>query len=820
MHQAKRKPSFMATLAAALGLAAVPRSAEAQTALPMTPGVGFPVSLVSPDGAHGLALNPSSLGSLQGVSLAFSHVARTDGTAYQSRSDAGFLASRLGKHLALGIGTEAFNASSPALYDTRSFVMGGALNFGPRWSVGTTYRLRSPERYLPNIHTADVALTFRPSAMLGLSLIGRDLAGRDVYLGQSPLRRSGLLAVHLRPLGDERVVLEAAALVDRAGHAGARFVAQAAVPHVGRLAASAERGELDGHDVWTFSAGLDLRWGGLSVAPGMHGGTRDADLGWSMLASVQSAPRPGLPAARYVAKLRLGETGARGILRSVLALDRALHDPRITGIMLDPTGAEFNLATAQELRLMVAALAEAGKPTYCHLENPSGSGYYACAGAKRISIDPAGSVRLLGLSRDALFFGDLLRDIGVRADFVRIGRYKSAPEQYTNNASSEGAVEQRDALLDDGYTRLTADLAQDLHKTDAEVRTLIDQGIFLSGEAKSQGLVAAEVDPHDLERDAHELFGARATLVPQGARASYERFGPTSQVAVVLIDGPIVDGESVDVPLLDIHMTGGRTIAETLDRLTDDSRVRAIVLRVDSPGGAVTASDQIWRAVMRARAKKPVVASMGNVAASGGYYAAAAANEIWASPSTLTGSIGIFYGKVDVATVASRFGVGLETNQRGKHAGAESLYRPFTGEERDLLAQKLRLWYRQFLSRVSEGRSMPIEKVDALARGRVYSGDAAEQNGLVDHLGGFGSALARARELAHLPVDTEVTVLPKAPGGLLDYATSALGASAQAAPSLPIPEALRPALAQLYMLARAGAAVPLALHEGTVSLED
>jgi protease-4 len=810
----------MATLAAALGLAAVPRAVEAQTALPMTPGVGFPVSLVSPDGAHGLALNPSSLGSLQGVSLAYSHVARTDGTAFQSRSDAGFLASRLGKHLALGIGTEAFNSASPALYDTRSFILGGAINFGPRWSVGTTYRLRSPERYLPNIHTADVALTFRPSSMLGLSLIGRDLAGRDVYLGQSPLRRSGLMAVHLRPLGDERVVLEAAGLVDRAGHAGARFVAQAAVPHVGRLAASAERGELGGRDVWTFSAGLDLRWGGLSVAPGIHGGTGDADLGWSMLASVQSAPRPGLPAARYVAKLRLGETSSRGVLRSVLALDRALHDPRITGIMLDPAGAEFNLATAQELRLMVAALAEAGKPTYCHLENVSGSGYYACAGAKRISIDPAGSVRLLGLSRDALFFGDLLRDIGVRADFVRIGRYKSAPEQYTNNGSSEGAVEQREALLDDGFTRLTADLAKDLRRSEADVRVLIDQGMFLPSEAKSEGLVAAEVDPHDLESDARELFGARATLVAQGARASYERFGPTPQVAVVLIDGPIVDGESVDVPLLDIHMTGGRTIAETLDRLTDDPRVRAIVLRIDSPGGAVTASDQIWRAAMRARAKKPVVASMGRVAASGGYYAAAAANEIWASPSTLTGSIGIFYGKVDVATVAARFGIGIETSQRGKHAGAESLYRPFTGEERDLLAQKLRLSYRQFLSRVSEGRGMPIEKVDALGRGHVYSGDAAEQNGLVDHLGGFGSALARARELAHLPVDTEVTILPKAPGGLLDYATSALGASVQATPSLPIPESLRPALAQLYMLAKAGSAVPLALYEGAVSLED
>jgi protease-4 len=173
--------------------------------------------------------------------------------------------------------------------------------------------------------------------------------------------------------------------------------------------------------------------------------------------------------------------------------------------------------------------------------------------------------------------------------------------------------------------------------------------------------------------------------------------------------------------LLNIHMTGGRTVVAAIDRMVQNPRIRAIVLRVDSPGGAVMASDQIWRAVQRARKKKPVIASMGEVAASGGYYVASAAQEIWASPSTITGSIGVFYGKVDIAPLANRFGVNIESDKRGAHAGADSLFRPFTDDERATLADKVRLWYRQFLERVSVGRKLPIERVDAL-RHRTHAG--------------------------------------------------------------------------------------------------
>jgi protease-4 len=252
-----------------------------------------------------------------------------------------------------------------------------------------------------------------------------------------------------------------------------------------------------------------------------------------------------------------------------------------------------------------------------------------------------------------------------------------------------------------------------------------------------------------------------------------------------------------------------------------DPNIRAIVLRVDSPGGAALASDKIWRAVRRARERKPVVASMGAVAASGGYYVACAADEIWADPSTLTGSIGIFYGKVDVVGLAGMLGIGIESFARGKRAGAESIFRPFTEEERAALADAMRTYYRLFLTRVAEGRGMKVEAVDALGRGRVYSGDAAQRVGLVDRLGGFASALMRARELAGLGQDAPVDVRPPRRDRLLDFLLGGVAASTQTdaasatgleGDSLPaLPKGARALLRVVTTLEQIGSGAPLAL---------
>ncbi len=789
---------------------------SAQVRTPLTSSTAFPVSVVSPDSAIATEINPSALGALDSWSLAVSHVDPAQGTAYSDQQTSVSIASKLGDSFALGAGVDVFRSKRSDLASYNGFVLGTAFNAGPEWSLGVNWRLRSLRPDGANAHTADVGLTFRPSPTLGVSLLGRDLAVDQPYLGASRLRRSGVLATAVRPLGDDRLALELAGVVDQEEDLGVRLAGSVKVPWVGRLAAAGELQQLSGKEVWTLSAGLDVRWGGLSVAPAIHANDQTDEIGWSILADVHGIPRVGVPAQQYVAKVGTGALGTRSLPLTIMALDRALHDPRVAGVLIEPRDTSAGLAVAQEMRLMISALQKAGKRVYCHLESPSGSEYYLCAGADRVSLDPAGAVRLMGVSADALYFGDVLRNLGVRADFVRIGRYKSAPEQFTNRVPSDFAAEQRNTLLDDAYSRLVHDLAGDLERDEGAVRKLLDVGPFTASEAVRDKLVTSTLDTHDLDDAAHGLFGSRTPILRQGEMAEEPRFGPTGQIGVVVIDGTIVDGENVDVPFLDIHMSGGRTIVKSIDEMAKNPRIRAIILRIDSPGGAVTASDQIWRAVKRAREKKPVIASMGDVAASGGYYVAAPATEIWASPSTITGSIGIFYGKVDIAPLAERFGVGITSDQRGAHAGADSIYRPFSDEERASLVTKLRIWYRQFLDRVAEGRKMPLEQVDLLARGHVYSGDAALANGLVDSLGGFGSALARARELGKLGPNAEVVIVPRRPSTLLDFVT---GASARTVMPLELSAALKPMLSRLLLLSMLSGSEPVALFEGPGRLE-
>lgn len=419
---------------------------------------------------------------------------------------------------------------------------------------------------------------------------------------------------------------------------------------------------------------------------------------------------------------------------------------------------------------MIALLERVGKPVLCHMEGASGSEVYACAGASRVLVDPAGHVRLLGPSVDVLLLGEMLRSVGVHADFVRIGRFKSAPEQLTNDRPSEAASEQENALVSDLFARLVQDLARDREVSQAVARGFIDQGPYTADGAVRAGLVDATADEHDLPRLLRELHGHRVNTRAISMAPDRASWGDPLRVAVVVIDGTIVDGPNRDIPFIGVHQTGADDIVRVLETLGRDRSVGAVVLRVDSGGGSALASDRIDRAVRRLREHKPVIASFGAVAASGGYFVAAGANEILALPSTVTGSIGIFYGKIDVAGLADRIGVHVEQYRRGEHAGAESMYRPYAPEERARLETLVEEGYQRFTSRVADGRDMTVEAVDAVAQGRIWSGDAASRNGLVDHLAGFGDALFRARDAGNLGYDAEIIFVPTRPSTLLEYA--------------------------------------------------
>lgn len=772
-----------------------------------TGSVAAPTSpVVAPDDARAAVINPAALAYVSEAGVVYTGVTASSSWV----GGHGLYASvPLPFGFALGTGLEARQLSSIGNDFVGSLAL--ALRASPYFSFGASLRFfDSRGGVLDGAASLDLAASFRPASFLNLTLMARDINApgyNNPLLGSVP--RSFVLGAGLRPFGNT-VTLEAAAAIDDDGRMGASGSLFVPVPYVGSLFA---RGELDrisepDHRA-LVSAGLMVNWGGVSGGGGvLVSNAQGTDPGGFGVVRLEHGRREGIPSARYVLDIELRGSSPASFVHTVRALDHAIHNDDIAGVLLRPRGSGLGLATAQEIRLLVQELQAHGKRVVCHLDDATGSEFYACAHADQVLIDPAGGVRLMGPSTNILVLGDTLASLGLRADFIRIGEYKSAPEQLSNHQLSEAGLRADTELLDDSFSRLLGDLANDMSITRDAAHALVDNGPYVTREALEHHVVDAEADELHMGAELAQAFGGdfpRRASFPHEMHTQWARGG---RIAIVLIDGDIVDGSNVDIPLLDIHMTGGRTVARTIEQLAADPTVRAIVLRIDSPGGSALASDQMWRAVARARERKPVIASLGSVAASGGYYVASAANEIWADPSTITGSIGVFFGKVDVAELASRVGIEVTNIRRGRRAGADSVWRPFTDDERAMLADKVREWYRVFLDRVSEGRNMTPYEVDQVARGRVWSGDRALSLRLVDHLGGLQSALARARVLADLEEDCGVVVAPSRPRTLVDYIFGS-GAQSSSAADLAtvfaaLPVEVRSAIASALSLQYAG----------------
>jgi protease-4 len=789
---------LVASLAVAAPAAAQLRRDTSPVAIP-------PVSLTAPDDALAMAVNPASLAFLSGWGVQYVHADADDREDLGERGDGLYAAMPLLFGISAGLSVDSVRpavrvAPEERLGFERTMVsLGLAYRALESLGVGATARMLFGSAQVLGLFTLDLAVSWRPVPEVAISLLARDVTapGHQAAVGLGPVGRvprSFVLGLAVRPDETRALTIDAAGVVDDTGRIGARLAAEVEVPYVGRLLGAFEVEDVGGtRPDLRGTVGLAVDWGQYGVGGGViagdgfgpRAGSSDGSVGWYATARVEEDQRRGIPTGDVIAEVVLEGTGARSFLSVQRRLERALHDPRVRGVLLRMQGAGFGLAYAQELRQLVDRLEAADKPVVCSLQDSSGSELYACAGARRIVIDPAGGVRLYGPSMEIQHYGTLLRNLGVRADFVRIGRFKSAIEDYQDDAMGEGAREERTEILAGLSLRLRDDLARDRELTFASMQRILDRGPYLADEAVEAGLVDEVTARDELAPVLRDVFGG--DLVRESAPPGEvdRHFGEASHVGVVVIDGELTDGENVDVPLLEIHTTGGRTASAAIDQLAADPAIAAIVVRIDTPGGSVLASDQIHRAIQRARRRKPVIASMGAIAASGGYYVASACDEIWAEPSTITGSIGVWFGKVDFEPIASRYGVTTEQLRAGAHGGAESLFRPFTAEERALLSDAVRSWYRSFLRRVAVGRGMRMTEVHALAQGRVYTGDRALELGLVDHLGGFASALERARQLSDLPVETGYEVRPFRPSSLIDYVLQGTGlARAQLADGL------------------------------------
>jgi protease IV len=456
-------------------------------------------------------------------------------------------------------------------------------------------------------------------------------------------------------------------------------------------------------------------------------------------------------------------------------LRRASRDDRVRALVAKVGGGRIGLARMQEIREAVAGFRESGKLTVAWAETfgeftGGNLPYYLATAFDRIYLQPSGSVGLTGVAVEQLFLRDALAKIGVGFQSAKRYEYKTAADNLTEQGFTGPAREAAERLAVSVVEQISAAIAERRGKTAAQARALLDQGPFLADDALAEGLVDALGYRDEVYADVRKEAGPDAVLQYLGR---YQRARTLAQrarrlpnprerfVAVIHASGPIRQGRSSRGPVGGGAM-GSDTVSAALRAATSDDRVRAVVLRVNSPGGSYTASDTIWREVVRTRASgKPVVVSMSDVAASGGYFIAMAADIIVAQPGTLTGSIGVILGKPVLAGALERAGVSTDSVAEGARATMFAPTHPFTQDEWDRINTWLDVVYRDFTQKVAEGRRMPAERVHELARGRVWTGADAAANGLVDELGGLSDAAEIARRRAGLAPGAPARTYPR-----------------------------------------------------------
>jgi len=452
-------------------------------------------------------------------------------------------------------------------------------------------------------------------------------------------------------------------------------------------------------------------------------------------------------------------------VRSIVEnLRKAKVDSRVHGIVLKPTGFSSPFwGKVQEIRDAVIDFKKSGKPVYSYIEYGGDREYYLATAADKVYLMPSTSLDLIGVATYSLFLRGTLDKIGAYPDLRRIGDYKTAVNTFTETGYTPAHREMDESLNRDLFEQILVGIADGRKKDGAEIRRLIDQGPFLPEEALRVGLVD---DVQYEDQVSEKLRGEGESRQIDGdeyARVSAPSLGLNRgpRLAVIYAAGTIASGKSGYDPI-NGTIVGSDTLIEYIRTARRDESVRGIVLRIDSPGGSATASDAVWRELMIARNERqdrPIVASMSDLAASGGYYIAMPAQLIVAQPSTLTGSIGIFGGKIVTGGVYQKLGARIESTSIGKNAEINSPARPYNPDEVKKLEEQLQAFYDQFVEKVATSRRSTPEKIDALAQGRVWTGRQAKERGLVDALGGLEEAIELTKERAKIPADSSVELV-------------------------------------------------------------
>lgn len=441
---------------------------------------------------------------------------------------------------------------------------------------------------------------------------------------------------------------------------------------------------------------------------------------------------------------------------SLLALLRwAAEDPDLHTVLISMDTIGAGWARLQGLRRGLLALRAAGKKVVVHLTHAGVREYFVASAAERVVLTPAGVLDVAGLSAEATFFLGALEKLGVRAEVVQVGSYKSAGEPFTRQEMSPAHREMIESLVDDLYGQIAGAVAESRGMAPSEARALLGRGPFVAREALEAGLLDGVAYLDEVQKELREphapakFADRRAYAIHRGREIRRQALRARQKaIAVVQVSGAIKTGEN---PPASAAAAGSTTLCREIEALEERGDVAAVVLRIDSPGGSGLASDLIWRAVKKLREKKPVVVSMGDVAASGGYYIAAATSPVMAEAGTITGSIGVIAGKATLQGLYAQLGISKDVISRGENAAIHSDYLPLGPSQRGRLEAEAQTFYGDFLAKVAAGRGLELSDVASVAEGRVWTGQQALAHKLIDRLGGLDDAVAEAKALAGIP---------------------------------------------------------------------
>lgn len=739
-----------------------------------------PTSAASSEEATSLTLNPAGLSRVGPLNAWYVHE-RAATRALDA--DALFVATSVADLVGVGLEAEWLRPWSDGAH--RRFGLGLAV--GPRLLSGGASVRWLTGGAVQGLTTVDLGLQSRPLPWLALGALVRNLGAPSN--ASTTLEREWTFAVGLRPFG-ERLSLG----VDwslAAGTLGRLQYTLDTRPWRGlRLSAGLSHG-LSAPASLAFQAGVGVDFDhlGSTLSVGTVGGSVD----WQFAARASVERFASIVPARRIAVVSLGDLGDGGptvgsllgfaaedrFLRLLQALERARLDPELAAVVLRVEGAGLGLARADELGAAVRRLRQAGKKVFAYVLSATDADYLTVSACDGIYAAPEAMMLVDGLRASVLYFGGAAELVGVGVDVARVGAFKNTPDQFTRRDMSREQRESIDAYLD-ATTRTVAERVVTARGMSPERwQAALDEGLKPTRRERELGTIDGVLPPAEFEAVLRrEVPGATISLGELAPTRRDARWSGRQRIAVIPVLGTIAGGQDTPSPLGGRLAAGAQSFLGALASAVEDPRVAAIVVRVDSGGGDGLASDLMYRAILEAKKQKPVVSSMGDAAASGGYYVAMGAEEVFASPTTLTGSIGVFFAKPSVRGLAEKLGVSQVSVSRGKLAGLTELFDPWTPEQRAAAQRWVDDFYDTFISEVATSRRLSKEQVHRVAQGRVWSGSDALERGLVDRLGGLWDAIASARARAGLGADEDVEVtLVRPPGALPAW----LGAFAPAA---------------------------------------